>query len=474
MSRAGEKSGLSRGIRYFYGVGDMLYTLMTYVYSYYQIYYLTNVARLNLATVSFIMTTCSAVDVATAMVASGIINSAKPMKWGRYRSWLIAVTWAIPIFYFFMYFRVAQSEIVSTVVFMIAMIGGRFLHDFPYCANASLICVVAKTPDERLAMASSRATWNNAAKFAWPLLGTQLLALLTAYFGEKYSYAMLAFLLALLMFLGFLVHFKLTEGYEESGREELANRAKAKRAQTGFVDLFRSLFANPPLLALIIADLAKWLFNFMVASTVVYYFTYVALNQGLQTTYTLMIAFMAVFGALGSRFIGKKLSARVTVIVSYVLMGACLLIGRVFFEKVWFVMVMLSVAQLFYGCVYSCSTALYADTAVYYEWKTGKNATGWIMGLSIVPLNIASLLKGSIVVSALALGGFSASIAASEASPAMREGIANALLIVPTVMLLIGALVLAFFYRLTKDRVEAMQVEIDRRKAAEVGSDQGV
>ena len=461
------KQGLTKGIRYFYGIGDMCYTLMTYVYSYYQIYFLTNVARMNLSTVSFIMTTCSTVDVATAMVASGIINSTKPMKWGRYRSWLIAVSWIIPFFYFFMYFRVGNNDIVSTIIFMIAMIGGRFLHDFPYCANTSLICVVAKTPDERLAMASSRATWNNAAKFAWPLLCTPLLSLLTVAVGERYSYALLAFILAWSMFFGFLIHFKLTEGYEESGAAEQADTAKTARAKTGLLDLFKSLFANPPLLVLIVADLAKWLFNFIVASTVFYYFTYIALDQGLQTTYTLVIAFMAVFGALGSRFIGKKLSSRMTVIISYFLMGICLLIGRVFFESPWFVIAMLSIAQLFYGCVYSCSTALYADTAVYYEWKTGKNATGWIMGLSILSLNIASMLKGTIVVAALALGGFSAAVAASEASPAMKAGIANALLVIPAIMLFVGAFVLIFLYRLTKDRVEAMQLEIDRRNAVE-------
>jgi phosphoglycerate dehydrogenase-like enzyme/Na+/melibiose symporter-like transporter len=336
-----------------------------------------------------------------------------------------------------------------------------------YCANTSLICVVAKTPDERLAMASSRATWNNAAKFAWPLLCTPLLSLLTVAVGERYSYALLAFILAWSMFFGFLIHFKLTEGYEESGAAELADTAKTARAKTGLLDLFKSLFANPPLLVLIVADLAKWLFNFIVASTVFYYFTYIALDQGLQTTYTLVIAFMAVFGALGSRFIGKKLSSRMTVIISYFLMGICLLIGRVFFESPWFVIVMLSIAQLFYGCVYSCSTALYADTAVYYEWKTGKNATGWIMGLSILSLNIASMLKGTIVVAALALGGFSAAVAASEASPAMKAGIANALLVIPAIMLFVGAFVLIFLYRLTKDRVEAMQLEIDRRNAVE-------
>ena len=105
MSEGKKRSGLTREIRCFYGVGDMCYTLMTYVYSYYQIYYLTNVARLSLGTASFVMTVCSTVDVATAMVAGGIINSTRPMKWGRYRSWLIRITWIIPVFYFFMYFN---------------------------------------------------------------------------------------------------------------------------------------------------------------------------------------------------------------------------------------------------------------------------------------------------------------------------------------------------------------------------------
>lgn len=134
MRKTGSKSGLSKGIRYFYGVGDMCYTLMTYVYSYYQIYYLTNVAQLRLGVVSFIMTTCSTVDVATAMVASGIMNSTKPMRWGRYRSWLIAITWIIPFFYFFMYFWVGGNEIVSTVIIMFAK-----TRDFIYTMSRELL-----------------------------------------------------------------------------------------------------------------------------------------------------------------------------------------------------------------------------------------------------------------------------------------------------------------------------------------------
>ena len=465
MNSTEQKNGLSKQIRLFYGVGDMCYTLMTYVYSYYQLYFLTNVAMLSLVKASFVMSVCSTVDVATAMVAGGIINSTKPMRWGRYRSWLLAVSWIVPICYFFMFFRVSPNETVAMVCFMAAMITGRFLHDFPYCASASLISVVAKTADDRITMASSRATWNSAAKFAWSLVGAPLLAVLTAAFTEKYAYGMLAFILACSMVLGMGVHFLITKGYEDTSAEELSSEDKADRGKTGLMDLVKALVTNPPLLALMVADFAKWFFNFMVASTVVYYFSYIALNKELLSGYTLLVAIMGTLGSFFSRYIGRRFSGRLTMILSYLAMGSCLVIGRMFYQNIGIVIGMISIAQLFYGCVYSCSTALYADTAVYYEWKNDKNAAGWIMGLSIIPLNIASMLKGIILPAALAVGGFSASIAVEEASESMRQGIANALLIVPAGTLFAGALVLLFLYRLTKDRVTRMQQELDARKA---------
>ena len=73
-----------------------------------------------------------------------------------------------------------------------------------------------------------------------------------------------------------------------------------------------------------------------------------------------------------------------------------LLAARLFYTSPWMVVVLISVSQLGYGCCYSCSSALYADTAVYNEWKTGKNASGWIMGLTNLPLKVASTLKNAI------------------------------------------------------------------------------
>lgn len=459
--------GLSKTIQYFYGIGDMCFALMTSVGTYYSTFYLTNVAKLSLASVALITSVVAAIDACTAWIYGGVMNSTKPMKWGRYRSWLIAVNWIVPIFYFFMYVRIGSTELVSSIFFFIFNIGARFFHNWAYVANAALIGVVAKTPDDRVTMASSRATWNNMSKFAWSYLGVPFLAILTGIFTEKYSYAVLSLLMSLLMVITYFFHFKMTEGYEDTGAQEMSSVAKATRARTNVGDLLKAVFTNPPLMALLVADLAKWLFNFIVAGTVVYYFTYIALNRGMQASYSLAIAFLAVIGAYASRFIGKKLSGRITVIVCYFAMAAALLAARLMYTNAWAVVILISIAQLGYGCCYSCSSALYADAAVYSEWKNGKNATGWIMGLQNIPLKVGSTLKSVILTACLAVGGFSATIPENEATVAMKEAICLALMVVPAALLIVGAVLLLVGFRLPKSKLEQMEKEIEERKLAE-------
>jgi len=458
-----KKSGLSKTIRYLYGVGDMCFNLMSSVYTYYLVFYLNTVAKLSLPYITLLMAISSTFDSLSSWIYGAVMNSTKPMKWGRYRSWLIATAWILPFTSFFMYFRIGKSDSVAFVFFLIAQLAARIAQNFAYTANVSLISVVPRNADDRIAMSSSRATWNNAAKFAWSYLGVPFLAILANVVGEEYSYATLAGILGITTFVGYFLHFKMTEGYEATGEEEVLNAKLTQRSRTGVLDLLKALFTNPPLLALVIADLAKWLFNFVVAGTVVYYFTYIALNKGLQAHYTLIIAFMAVFGALASNYIGKKLSGRKTMIIFYLAMAALLLIGRSVYTNVWAVIILVSIAQFGYGCVYACSSALYADTAVYAEWKTRKNASGWIMGLTNVPIKIASTLKSVVLPAALALSGFSAAVEVEKATDTMRAGIANTLLTLPAIMLIAGAVVLIFLYRLPKEKVEKMQEEIEAR-----------
>lgn len=466
-------TGLSKTIRYFYGIGDLAFALMTNVSVYYSTYFLTDVAKLPIAAATFITGTTAIIDSFTAWIYGAIMNSVPAFKWGRYRSWLVIMIPVIPFLFFFQYMVVGGSVAFMTGWFFTLQLLGRFSQNFGYVANVTMINIVAKTPDEKVLMASNRSTYNNAAKFAWSYLGIPFLALLMAKFGPKYAYAILSCLMSCLMCLGMYAHFRMFEGYEDTGAEERSNVVKAKRAKTSGGDLIKGLIMNPPLLILLVADFGKWCFNFVVAGTVVYYFKYIALNMPAQATYTLIIAFAAVIGAYFSRQVGKALGSKMTLVIGFGVMAICLFAARFMYTQMWTVIILVSVAQLFYGITYSVSSAMYADVAVYNEWKTGKNASGWIMGLINIPLKAGSTIRSIIIGASLAAAGFDAKIPAGKASVAVKEAIANTLLTIPAAILIVAVIILLIGYKLDKTRLVQMQKEIDERRASEDAAGEG-
>lgn len=462
-----QRNGLSKTIRRFYGIGDFAFALMMNIPMYYSMYFFTDVTKIGLAAATFINGVSGIVDTAISWIYGAVMNSIKPLKWGRYRSWLIIMAPIMIPLFFFQYMVVGGSVIFMTAYYFIVQLVARVAMNFSYVANITMINIVAKTPDEKVLMASNRATYNNASKFAWSYLGVPFVALLTATFGTKYAFAVFSCLLCCLTVVTYYAHFRMFEGYEDTGAEEMASVVKAKRARTGGMDLVRGLFANPPLLFLMLTDFAKWLFNFSLAGTIVYYFKYVANDMPSMVWYTLIVAAMSVLGAYFSRQVGKALGAKMTLVVGFVVMAICLFIGRLVYTQMWTLIVLLAAAQLFYGVTYSVASAMYADTAVYNEWKTGKNASGWIMGLINIPLKAAGTVCPFILGALFASGGVNPNILPGKASMQVKDAVANTLLVVPGAVLLLGALVLFFGYQLTKPKLQQMQKEIDEKRAAE-------
>lgn len=463
------QSGLTKTIRNLYGIGDLGFALMTNVSVYYSTFFLTNIAKLSLVNVALIISVTSIIDACTSWVYGAIMNGTKPMRWGRYRSWLVVVSPLIPVLFFIQYIVPGGSESFLALFYIVLILIARFVQNFIYVANLSMINVVGKTPADKATMASSRATWNNAAKFAWSYLGIPFLALLVVWSTEKFAYAWLSLIVSLIMIAGMYGHFRMFKGYEATGEEEKQNAAKTKRAKMSFLEMLKALGTNPPLIILMIADLGKWCFNFIVAAIVVYYFKYVAQNMPMMATYALIIAFTAVGGAYFSRTIAKKFGAKNTVVVSFLIMAVLLFIARGFYTNMWAVIILIAIAQLGYGITYSCSSAMYTDTAVFHEWKTGKNASGWIMGLLNVPLKASGILRSAIIPASLAIGGFNASIKPADTPVAMKEGICLAFMVIPGILLVICAIVLLVGYRLSKTKVEEMQQEINVKVAKELG-----
>ncbi len=464
MSNANKKEpkGLSKALKRFYGVGDCGFTLMTNVESYYFSFFLTNLAQFGLGTVSFITTAASAIDACLSWMYGAVLNSIKPKKWGRYRSWLILLPWMVPFLYAFQFLKIGDGPL-SVAIIIFAAVLSHVVWNFPYVANVSMIAVAGKTPDDRAQLSSTRAAWANFSKVIFSYVGPPLAALFAGIVGEKNQYAATAFVLSCVMAVLYFAHFKMFDGYEEVEVTSAATKKK-DTSKTSGGDLIKALLQNPPLMTLMLADLAKWMFNFVCSGVAIYYFTYVAQNPGLLATYILVSNILCVVGSYLAKNVAKKLSTRTTTIFTFFAMAVVMVVANFTYSNVILVIVLMSVAQFGYGIAYACTPALYADTIIYSQWKTGKNATGWISGLQNVPLKVGVMTRGIIISACLAVAAFDPSIDPAMATEGLKKGICMAFMIIPACALVIAALLLLAGFRITKEKVEQYQEEIAARE----------
>ena len=354
--------GLSNTLKYFFGVGDAGFSLMSNIETFYFMTFLTDLAGFSTAIAALINSIFSIVDACLSWIYGGILNGTKAKKWGRYRSWLILVPWIVPFLYAFQFVRVSDNEILSAVLIIAASIASHVVWNIAYVANATLVSVVGKTPEDRATLASSRGTWNNIGSLLFTYLGLPFATLLANFVGEKNKFAAAAFCLGVLMVVGYYAHFKMTEGYEEIETGE----NKGKASKVSIPDMFKSLFQNPPLMILMAADLAKWCVKFVTAAAAIYYFRDAMGNPGLMVPYALAIALGAIVGSFATRYFAKSLSNRTTAIISFIGMAVALGLIYVSYNNAVAVIALMTVAQFFYGIAYSTSPALYADTVVHH------------------------------------------------------------------------------------------------------------
>ena len=82
------------------------------------------------------------------------------MKWGRYRSWLVVIPWLVPFLYAFQFVRVGSGT-AAVVIIIAATITSHIAWNIPFVANISMINMASKTPEDRMALSSSRAIWQS-------------------------------------------------------------------------------------------------------------------------------------------------------------------------------------------------------------------------------------------------------------------------------------------------------------------------
>lgn len=453
MEKTDKPRGLSKSLKRFFGVGDFGFGLMTNIDTFYASYFFTNIARFSLSTVTVITTISAVVDAVLSCFYGGFLNRIKPKKWGRYRSWLILTPWLVPFLYALQFVKLSNG-LAGAILVTAAMITSRIAWNLPYVANVSMLNIVGKTPKERVELSSVRMVWTSLSIVVYSYIGPAAVSVFAGMLGETNAYAATAFVFAALMAAGFYAHFRMTKGYEETGEEEMRRLEKEAADRKGSVQKVSSVKAikcNPHLMFLFAANITKYIVMFMINGMAIYYFEYVAHDKGLLTTFLFAANLLGIIASYSSRFVVAKLGAKQTEVFSHLLMGASSLAAFAMYKNTTAVIVFMCICMFALNMTNACDPELYANCAAYSGKKLGYDVTGTVMGLLAVPVKIGIVMRGILIAACLSMVHFDASIDPMLADAGLQRGVSAGFMVLPAVVILLGAVVLQFGYKLKQE-----------------------
>jgi GPH family glycoside/pentoside/hexuronide:cation symporter len=111
---------------------------------------------------------------------------------------------------------------------------------------------------------------------------------------------------------------------------------------------------------------------------------------------------------------------------------------------------------------------MYADTADYSEWKTGRRATGLVFSASIMSNKLGWAFGSMIAAFILAKTGFVANVVQNIN---VLNGLKEMMSVIPVAVGVVALVILMFFYKLDEETMAKIKADLDeRRKASEAGT----
>jgi len=121
---------------------------------------------------------------------------------------------------------------------------------------------------------------------------------------------------------------------------------------------------------------------------------------------------------------------------------------------------LIGLGAMFLGVASGMTTALYSDTVVYGEWKTGTSIRAFTMSLQNVAVKLGILIRTAVLTYGLILIGF---IANTDPSPRVVGGIASLMSFSTAAVCFIAMIIFFFGYKIHESEVVKMREEIAAR-----------
>jgi glycoside/pentoside/hexuronide:cation symporter, GPH family len=450
-----------------YGFGDAASSMFWKIFTFYLAIFYTDVFGIPAAAAGTMFLITRIWDTANDPFM-GIIGDRTKTRWGKFRPYLLWVSVPFAIIGVLL-FTTPDLDLTGKIVYAYIsytlMMMAYTAINVPY---ASLLGVMTANGNERTSFASYRMIF----AFGGSLLVVAIFQPMVDFFSGAVpvstAYQLTMAVIGVIAVGFFLMTFSWT-------RERIT---PPKDQQNNLKEDLKNLGKNIPWFVLLGAGVATLIFNSVRDGVAMYYFKYYISDDFTRESAVafskMTFAYSTFYLFLGqaTNMIGVIMAKPVSAIIGkrktfmYAMFGAAVL--SIFFnfvtrDNLYLIYILQALISFCAGIIFPLLWSMYADTADYSQWQTGRRATGLVFSASSMTQKLGWTLGGSITLWLLALYGFQANV---EQDPETIKGIKYMMSYVPGIAALISGLFM-IFYRLSDKKMEEIIADLDAKRAAE-------
>ena len=454
-----------------YGFGDMASCLFWQTFSMFLLFFYTDIFGISAAAAATMFLIVRVFDVLNDPFI-GMLADRTKSRYGRFRPWIL---YGMVPFGFVGFLMFLTPDWASSAKLVYAYITYTVMMILYSCVNipyGALMGVITSDTNDRTSLSAFRAV------FAF--LGGGIVQLCTLplvnYFGllksvdgvtvnEQFGYATAMGIYAVLAIAMFTVT---VFGTKERVQPivEVNNRLK---------DDIKDLFKNTPWILLTIVGILTCLFVALRNGSIMYYFKYYVRLEGsanlfgfkvgadvLVSTFMFAGTLFSIFGTMALRPISAWLGKKNTYIASMAL-GTVSCVAYYFLSphQITEMFVLQVICNFAVGPAMAMMWSMYADTADYSEYITGRRATGLIFSSASSGQKLGWAIGGALTGYLLAMYGFEANTVLSADT---QQGILSLFCFMPIIWSVL-AIVVLLFYNLDEKTVKHITEELERIKS---------
>jgi GPH family glycoside/pentoside/hexuronide:cation symporter len=163
---------------------------------------------------------------------------------------------------------------------------------------------------------------------------------------------------------------------------------------------------------------------------------------------------------LFARRLGRKKAAIILFVTALVCTGSFYFFKP---ENLALIFVFQAIGSMAGGPISALLWIMYADTADYSEWKTGRRATGLVFSASIMSNKLGWAIGSMVAAFILDKTGFVANVAQNIN---VLNGLKEMMSVIPVVVGALALIILVFFYKLDEATMAKVKAALDERRKA--------